>query len=415
MARATAYHELDPDGDMLLVLRNPNAPFASGVKKKSQKKKGKSKLAPRSAGVAQAVPASPIVLPNGVSRVEPEPEPAPEPEIEPYVDDKPARQGKPQSSSNETAVTTQADDTDDEPLVELLVSSAHLRLGSGYFKRTLTNQWKEAVTYRPDGRRCIYAEGWDEGALLTVMHLLHNLDRRVPRQVELEMLAKIGVNVDYYDCHEAVQFFASTWIDALKKKLPSKCDRDLILWLLVSSVFGVEDLFQKMTQVAVFNSAGPLPKLDLPIRDAVIDRIDSRRQDAIGFILAALNDLHDSLRKETAGCNYECSAMLLDILTKAACKHHFMSPSPREPFLGYSIEASQRAIREIQAPPYWNCRVGAMQFSTGIHCEVGPMIFEGLRGDFKKCKQGFRLQEISKPDVVELRGKNSWPWQLRRI
>lgn len=261
------YH---PEGSDTFSPVEPFDPWAWGSneaiakkKKKAKKKKTELNYDQLLADIEAEPSRSSTDLPHGVSEAGPELD---------VVDQRQEQLEKPQSSSNGTAATTQASDLDGQPRVELLVSSAHLRLGSRYFKRTLTHQWKESVTYRPDGRRCMDAEGWDEDALLIVMRLLHNLDRQVPRNVNLEMLAKIAVIVDYYDCHEAVQFFATAWIDGLKDELPSTCDRDLMLWLLVSSVFEVAEVFQKMSEVAVLKSTGPLPKLDLPIRDIIIGK-----------------------------------------------------------------------------------------------------------------------------------------------
>lgn len=102
------------------------------------------------------------------------------------------------------------------------------------------------------------------------MRVLHGLNREVPRKITLEMLAKIAILVDYYQCHEAVELAVIMWIDAFKDCLPLKGDRDLVLWLLVSSTFRQTETFRSITKTAIEESRAPLPALDLPISQNVI-------------------------------------------------------------------------------------------------------------------------------------------------
>lgn len=51
------------------------------------------------------------------------------------------------------------------------------------------------------------------------------------------MLAKVAVLADYYECKEAVNILADTWIKALEDNVPTTYSRDLFLWLWISWFF----------------------------------------------------------------------------------------------------------------------------------------------------------------------------------
>ncbi|KAF6801248.1 hypothetical protein CSOJ01_11898 [Colletotrichum sojae] len=297
---------------------------------------------------------------------------------------------------------TAEEDAAGEPVVELLLLSAHLRLGSGYFKRILSREWKESVTRNTEGKRFVEAEDFDAEALLMVMRMIHNLDHSVPQKVDLEMMAKIAVIVDYYDCHEPVWFIASMWINELKECLPETCNRDLSLWLLISSVFDEKEIFLEITKTAVMTSTGPLKTLDLPIRDIFIgitfrhlDRIAQRRKNAIGLMVTVLEDTFDSLLKGKTHCSYECTSALLGALMKGASR--LLLHSPEEPYLGYSIESLEQALRNITTPRTPAC---IWRHSTPS-CSLENQILDRLKGDLEKFKQGFELHQTSIPDDVE--------------
>lgn len=88
----------------------------------------------------------------------------------------------------------------------------------------------------------------------------------MPRVIKLELLAKIAVLVDYYDCFEVVAVFSETWIRNLGKdedELPLYC-RDLLLRLFVSWCFGPKDVLCRLKHTVLKQSRGPLHQLNLP-------------------------------------------------------------------------------------------------------------------------------------------------------
>lgn len=154
---------------------------------------------------------------------------------------------------------------DEEEVVHYHVSSRHLQLASPWFKRSLAKEkWSESDLV--EGRYQLLAHDWDEEAFLMLLNIIHLRHRRVPRTVSLELLAKVAVLVDYYECGEAVELFTQMWIDDIKKHaMPSTCCRDLILWISVAWVFDLSEQFQVATAVAIKEGTEAMQTLGLPI------------------------------------------------------------------------------------------------------------------------------------------------------
>ncbi|KAJ4196199.1 hypothetical protein NW759_016417 [Fusarium solani] len=136
---------------------------------------------------------------------------------------------------------------------QMLVSSSHLTQASPVFRKMLKGSFAEAVT-NSQGLYCITAIGWDPEALVIVLDIMHGHNRNVPRQLTLEMMAKVAAIVDYYDCLEIVEVFAGVWVDTLAESQPSTYGKDTILWLLVSWVFQRQNIFEKMAGLALRHS-----------------------------------------------------------------------------------------------------------------------------------------------------------------
>lgn len=212
-------HKLDPNGDVLLTLHPSTSPFAPWDERASAATIGKVER---------------LTSPNG--------------------------------RLPDVHVTSKAES------IKYLLSSRHLALASRYFASMLKWNGKEASTRTIDGLHYVDASGWDAQAFLVVMKAMHGKFRGISRCVDLEMLAKVAAIVDYYDCHESLEPLSTIWIEMLSRAspLPKTCDRDLLLWLLVSFVFRNEIIFQHITKTAIRETKGLLPSLDrLPIRSSI--------------------------------------------------------------------------------------------------------------------------------------------------
>ena len=156
---------------------------------------------------------------------------------------------------------------------EIRVSSSHLALTSPYFKQALKGTWKEADTLRTQGSVRMDQEDGDFEAMLILMNIIHGRIRSVPQIVPLEMLARFTILVHVYECDEAVQMFSNIWIEELKKSMPQSLCKEAVLWIFIVSVFKRSEEFKGLTSLALKESRGPINTLELPAISKVMGKI----------------------------------------------------------------------------------------------------------------------------------------------
>ncbi|XXH04933.1 hypothetical protein Hte_011355 [Hypoxylon texense] len=212
-------HVLDPDGDMILTLTNPDAPFAVWHEDDSTS-------SPESQDLSGQV----------------------------SLDSNTERSNKRVKTSTPSPVTYR-------------ISSRHLSLASRR-SRKMRHRWEPKK--ESDGHFHISVEDWDSQALLTVMNIIHLRHRQVPDDITLEMLSKIAVIGDYFEFHEAIEVSAKAWIGKLQRTLPKSYCRDLILWVWVCHVFHNEDILKTAITTAVRDCPGQIQGLGFPMLDQII-------------------------------------------------------------------------------------------------------------------------------------------------
>ncbi|KAL1853951.1 hypothetical protein Daus18300_011618 [Diaporthe australafricana] len=152
------------------------------------------------------------------------------------------------------------------------LSSRHLISASPYFRAMLTGPWRENTSRSDDSLYTLDASDWDEEAFQILMNILHGNFKDLTQSVDLELLGKIAVLVDYYKCHDAVTIYAELWMTGLRKEkyvAEDQC-RDLALWLFVSYVFNEGHTFHETTLQAMQQTRGPLRTFNLPIPGYII-------------------------------------------------------------------------------------------------------------------------------------------------
>ena len=230
MESEEVHHELDPKGDTILVLRNANAPFAVWDDPKRE----------NVASQAAASETTQIAESSSQDETTTDP-PAPQPE---------------------------------PPHIHFRLSSRHLILASRYFEKMMEGPWSESGTIPSfESPRIVYADDWDEQVLLILMKIVHGRSREVPRKLDLEVMAKFAVLVDYYQCLEITDIYVETWLRRLPK-ISGVYDRQLILRLAVSWIIPEKNALGDIAQVIVNQCTGPIRTLDLPIPQAVVGESD---------------------------------------------------------------------------------------------------------------------------------------------
>lgn len=131
--------------------------------------------------------------------------------------------------------------------------------------------WKDSTERDGDGLLVWRLDDlFDPDAFIIVTNIIHGFNRMVPRHVDLELLAKIAVVTDYLQCHESTEVFYEVWTSKLRHSIPRTYCRELILWIMVSSIFHDQEAFRSATRTAVLQSDQKLPSVGLPIYMGII-------------------------------------------------------------------------------------------------------------------------------------------------
>ncbi|KAF4161658.1 hypothetical protein CNMCM8927_004890 [Aspergillus lentulus] len=375
-------HIIDPDGEVVIILRNADSPFAepdedmvanfvsqpfpekcNSVQEPTEKietsmdhmansvrtsKGGKKK---KKGSSVVWTPSEPTPLPVEQSAPEPAEEFALEPTEEWPAEEQPAAE-QPVEDPIEIGLDCEQQD---ESCFRIQVSAKHLMLASSVFKKILNGSWKEGVTYLQKGSVEIDTEGWDIEALLILLRAMHGQHYHIPRKLTLEMLAKVAVVTDYYECKEAICIWTTIWIDALEEKIPSTYSRDLFLWLWISWFFQLPTQFKEATSTAMSQSNGRIHNgLGLPIPDKVMEVMNERRQVGINNLIQFIHDTREALLNGIRGCGFECSSIMYGALSKEMHSNDLLSPRPAAPFpdLNYKYLVWKRHLQSPDSPPF---------------------------------------------------------------
>ncbi|KAL1612291.1 hypothetical protein SLS60_000515 [Paraconiothyrium brasiliense] len=231
----------------------------------------------------------------------------------------------PTESSSAANVEASIDDKQErEASVLYYVSSRHLILASTWFRRALvTEKWAESKRNEKDGLIHIEADDWDSNAFLIFLNIIHLQNRKVPREISMDDLAKIAVFVDYYECAEAVEPFTNMWKEHLTTAdpVPATYCRNLTLWICSAWVFEWKDQFNEATLVAFRQCSEPMRALGLPIPQRVSDEIDLKRYQAMENVIENLHDLRrkyeslDYVCPQNSTYSFNCGSMLYGVGT----------------------------------------------------------------------------------------------------
>lgn len=262
-------HEIDPDGDTYLILRNANSPFAvwerhwpDAMERKDETDDEMEVETDETMNIPNQylLENSAMDESESLQSDEAEEDSTSETEHEPS-----------EAPSSPIMSLDGHGQQEEKPLIRFRLSSRHLILASSYFNRMLTGPWKES-NIEPGCDFTISARDWDVEALLILMNIIHGQARKVPRKLSTELLAKVSVIVDYYQCIEAVEIFAERWLIGIPPIDAKFLNRDLMLRLLISWVFSDSDAFTAVTARLLYFARGPIKSLKLPIPEAILSR-----------------------------------------------------------------------------------------------------------------------------------------------
>jgi hypothetical protein len=174
MDRRAPDYIIDPDGEVIIILRNADSPFAQPLEDTVT-----GMALPEPSHATQS-PAQVIKSPQtnseasrnkrrkkGLSSTPPSP--GPEQIKDPSPEDPAAKEKI------------------DEPLVEncfyIQVSAKHLMFSSCVFKSVLTSGWKESIEFQQKGSIELTAESWGIEEFLIVLRAIHGKYYHIPRKL----------------------------------------------------------------------------------------------------------------------------------------------------------------------------------------------------------------------------------------
>ncbi|KAF5609057.1 uncharacterized protein FSUBG_4212 [Fusarium subglutinans] len=268
-------------------------------------------------------------------------------------------------SKSTTAVGTQKDKEDHEPReVRMRISSKHLSFVSSTFRDDLlASSNKDAPVQcsacssppsRPFTR--VYTIGWDALALAIVLDAIHGRHAEIPRVINLGLLARITTVVDHYKCQEVIHVFFDHWQSDIFRQagFPTLLSKTALLWLYICMVFpGLEGIFASIacTVVSHFKGSAQITARMLPIT-TTLGKLNEKRLELIKQIKDGLQDVHNSLLQES-GCvrgDRLCSSLTLGVLVHMIHQHEHAEPPFIAPFDGYSVSTALKLVQECSEP-----------------------------------------------------------------
>ncbi|KAL3488392.1 hypothetical protein BJX62DRAFT_240087 [Aspergillus germanicus] len=444
---------IDPDGDVIIVLRTANscipeeqtetngkadpappppepveddaiperpaspvqeADWVPRSSKKSKKKKGrKSTIHASSYALAEPVPEpapeEPIPEP-AVDDIEQAPEPVPEPieEAEPEcTEEAPPAEPAPVPETPEEPATEPGDAPAPEPIEEDLeegasettyriqASGKHLALASPVFKQqVLRAERRKGIANLHEEPAEIYAKNWNLEAFLVVLGVIHCQNSQLPRTLSLETLAHVATIAHHYQCKDAIGILQDIWIKALPGPDTTRFSPDLTLWLWIAFFFDLHDYFSQITSAVMSLSDGPVDSLGLPFPQQFLGNMELHRLQEIGKAILLLQNTLDAFLNAEHGCSFECSAIMYGALTKELHRVGLLSPLlPVAPFRGWAYRQLLEKVSSIKSPTWCTRTRERWGYDSGIsqhQCDSSS--FAQLFGHLDDSVAGLELQ-----------------------
>ncbi|CAG8879476.1 unnamed protein product [Penicillium salamii] len=291
--------------------------------------------------------------------------------------------------------------------VRIQVSAKHLTFASSVFKKILTGGWKESITYLQKGSVEITAESWDTEAFLILLRAIHGQYYYIPRKLTLEMLAKVAMIADYYECKTALYIMKDIWIDNLKEKIPRTVSRDLILWLWIAWVFQLHSQFKISTLIAMSRSDDWVVSFGLPIPANVIDSINKCRENAIHNLVITLHEIRGTFLDGTRGCCLECRSFMYGSLSMHMQSSNLLSPKPKVPFLNLNYNDLVQTVLAFKSPRWYGSNTSYSSYRSSSFHDCPDASFTSLFAILKDPLEGLDLQDFTGSSL-----DNISPWYL---
>ncbi|EKJ74415.1 hypothetical protein FPSE_05422 [Fusarium pseudograminearum CS3096] len=151
--------------------------------------------------------------------------------------------------------TNTANSRSDELIeVRMRVSSRHLILASRTFRTMLEGPWSENLSrasQSQSGPVQVVTSDWDAAALAIVLDAIHGRYQEIPKNVSIGLMTRIATIVDYYECHECLQLISDIWISDVYEVhgVADTFCKSSLLWLYISWVFSKRNIMDPTSRM----------------------------------------------------------------------------------------------------------------------------------------------------------------------
>ncbi|PWY67613.1 hypothetical protein BO94DRAFT_503713 [Aspergillus sclerotioniger CBS 115572] len=242
----------------------------------------------------------------------------------------------------------------DGMVVRFKASARHLSSSSPFFRALLLSGFSESIKFKAEGSVAVSTKQWDADAFLYVLKILHCKHHELPRQVDLDMVAKVCVVGDFYGCQDAVRFATQCWITKLKP-VPNNKYRPLLLWLWITFFFRMPASFNEVTSIIITQGKGVIGTLGLPIPAPIMGAINNRRREAITDLVNHIHEEHERYTSGDLGCSFECGSMMAGGIDRNL-KFYKLRPVDgfEAPYHNHSYMSVVRTIEMFTTPRWYD-------------------------------------------------------------
>ncbi|QPC57863.1 hypothetical protein HYE67_000094 [Fusarium culmorum] len=267
-----------------------------------------------------------------------------------------------ETTATSNVTTDDADQSEDRPHTEkhFLCSKKYLSFASRRASKMFSSNFKEASKEEDGLHHWTFEALFQPTAFEIVLKFIHGKTRDVPQEVSLDLLADIASIVDDLECHDALSFPGRNWL--------LKCSAFCLLLIAnkstyqiihASFVFENSEAFKLATRLAIEFGTDIVPTFELPIRQSVVDAIETKRVSIFQELMDGLADLQSKLLTQEAGsCTYGCRSMMLGTLIQGMNAARIWQP-PLPPFPSLSISTVMFSLRGIHSSTYFGPESGA--------------------------------------------------------
>ncbi|KAF5971426.1 hypothetical protein FBULB1_9230 [Fusarium bulbicola] len=331
-------HDVDPQGDLIVVLQEPNS--ANLVPEVLIRKPGTVKGKPEWQSDQDALN---------------------HPKAEPVFT---ACDGSGKQLFTARNIVNSQPESDKEPVeVHFRVSSQHMKLASPFFEKMLNGPWRESTfarsPYTPASRA-------GSASLEPPADIFDDTFEKVsPTHRQLQLLVPYSLREQSGARHCTAFRFPLTY---------GKC---CILWLFIAWVFGWDDAFSNLASFVIEHGEGLdlVNSNELPVI-TMLEKLDAKRQEYISKIITRLDELTEELLDGRAGCGHRCSSMLLGSLLRERRDLPLLDPELQSPYTGYSVYKYVKKIYAFRVMD-WGY-MGWVGSATAHRCTIlttmGPLL-----------------------------------------